>query len=80
MARLLCWALIGSGFAMLAVSAFWSWAKALEESAEEGVWFLWQPYAFYYLVSRWPKMKRPFALGLIGMGLMIAGALIGAAH
>lgn len=73
----LTWGLIGLGFLMIAIASFWSWGKALEESPEAGRWYLWQPYAIRYVITRWPKMQRPFLLGLVGAGFVLLGALIG---
>jgi hypothetical protein len=74
---IVAWTFIGAGLLTIAVAAFWSWRLALEESRAAGMGYLWQPYAIYYVITRWPKMRRPFFLGLVGTALIGLGAVLG---
>lgn len=74
---ILAWSLIALGFIVIAIASCWSWGKAAEESREASLWYLWQPYAIYYVITRWKRMNRPFLFGLIGVALVLLGAVIG---
>jgi len=74
------WSIVLIGFGLLTISAFWCWAKALRESPLHGVGYLWQPFAIYYVITRWATMKVPFLLGILGLSLMILGWYLGCRH
>ncbi len=73
------WIVIGLGIVLVVIASFWSWAKALKESLGHGAAYLWQPYAIFYVVTRWDKMQRPFLLGLLGLAIIALGVILGCA-
>jgi len=71
-----------TALALSGIAFIWFLKISFGESAACGLMFLFLPfYSLYYLISRWPEMKRPFLINLIGGGvylyaLMITGVVI----
>lgn len=72
-------AMIVLALAMLLVGHIWGICVAFSESAICGILYWWLPFfAFYYLITRWDEMKKPFSVGVLGYILIIAAVLVGA--
>ena len=67
------------GMLMISIGGVMSLIVAFFESVAQGLLCFFVPfYQLFYLVSRWPTMKRPFFLSLGGLSLILAAGLTAA--
>lgn len=58
----------------IAVGGIWIVVIAFRESTQCGLLSSLVPfYELYYVITRWAKAKRPFFIGLIGVGFLVVG-------
>ena len=69
-------AVIG-GVGLLLVGSLWCLGVPFQEDILCGLMYLFVPfYSLYYLITRWPEMRKPFLVSLAGMGMIMASPLL----
>jgi len=61
---------------LILVGGIWAIGVAFSEDIVCGLMYLFVPfYALYYLISRWPEMRKPFITSAAGFGLFFFGLM-----
>lgn len=70
---------IGIGWIVSLVGDIWFLIVAFQDSPGQGILcILCWPYQLFYLISNWEETQRPFFVALVGTGILMAAAVVGA--
>lgn len=65
------------GFVLLCIGSIWFIVTAFQESILWGLGVLFfHPVSLIFLILGWERAKRPFFLELLGLGILLFGALV----